>query len=966
MRRDRFATAATLLPVLAACCLAATQPETPAAKPAPHVYFEAEECFSLHPVGQERKGHFGSGYREMGADDAPKVLDKTVFLFGDPGARGTTVWVRAAVEPGRDGRVAVEWIGEGINVRLKPTHGAAKEPGFQWQRAGNLAPAKAKKRGYYQIRLHAVDGSRPLVDAVFLTTDPQCTPKEAVRPCEDRDITGGDGEGSTRISREAVVAGSRQKLQVVYAAGPSGIAAGGALRFFLPEAWSPPQVADARKPGFVTAAASRKGVRLALDGHRPGKGAYAYSHELRHHHECFIRLRGSMLRPGDTVTIAWYGVVQPYVQAAADFRNEARAWYSPALPFGLWTDANADGVFWPVPAARSHRMAVVAGAPAELHVVCPSIVRANEPFAVKVAALDAHRNPALQYRGRMAFELIDLATGKTAPAKVPSPTPLGPDDHGWTHLDPGGAIPAPGVYAVRVRDAAGKLEALSNAIQVTAGEPPYRVFWGDVHTHHRRCDGLRTFVQATEHARDVAGCDLVALSPHACYITNGDLADLWRVAEQLHRPGKFVPIFAYEWAAGGRGASHSVIYSETPMPLCFRAWGGGNVVRGRPALYKLLDQHKLRVVEVPHHVRGVCDRHPRYQQAIEIYSQWGVHEPGVVANLSNGLKACFFGASDNHTGHPALQSKSNRWAIHHHFGGLTAFLAPRLTRRDLFAAIRARRCYATAASRILGHFAVNGHAMGGECKLPSPREPRIIEVEVLSSTPLSRVVLHRNGVPLRAWQPDARVFRTRYIHAAPYGGPTDYYHVRAEAGAVEKAWLTPVWVSYEKPILPPGQAEQRAAEKALARLTNLAAGKPVAVSFPDGISAGKPALVTDGKLDAHLGHGTTGRAWAQVDLGEARELGALRVWHYYRDRRTYYGNRIELSPTGKFAGEQTVVFDGDRDGGYPETAAGRVIAFKPVRARYIRNWLNCNSANQSSQWIEIQAFGPLPAAKENK
>jgi hypothetical protein len=393
------------------------------------------------------------------------------------------------------------------------------------------------------------------------------------------------------------------------------------------------------------------------------------------------------------------------------------------------------------------------------------------------------------------------------------------------------------------------------------------------------------------------------------------------------------------------------------MPLCFRAWGGGNVVRGRPALYELLERHKLDAVDVPHHVRGVTERDPRYQKAIEVYSQWGSHERGVVANFNDGLKACLFGASDNHTGQPGLQPISNRWAIHHHLGGLTAFLAPKLTRRDLFAAIRARRCYATAACRIIADLRVNGHPMGDAFTMASPKEPRQIEIEAIASSKIATIALLRNGEPIRTWQPRQCVARLTHTDAAPYGGPTDYYYARIECDEQHKAWLTPVWVTFESPIESPVR-RQRAA---LAKARNVALRKPVTVSFPDGITHGRPELLTDGKLDDHLGHGVAGRVWAQVDLGSMQEIAFIRLWNYFRDGRTYRGNRLAFSATGKFAGEETVVFDSSKEGEYPETADGRLFAFEPVRARYIRSWLNGNTSNAGSQWIELAAFGPLPA-----
>jgi hypothetical protein len=82
------------------------------------------------------------------------------------------------------------------------------------------------------------------------------------------------------------------------------------------------------------------------------------------------------------------------------------------------------------------------------------------------------------------------------------------------------------------------------------------------------------------------------------------------------------------------------------------------------------------------------------------------------------------------------------------------------------------------------------------------------------------------------------------------------------------------------------------------------------------------------------------------------------VWHYYRDGRSYLNNRLTVSATGKFAGEETVIFDSAKTAAYRETKDGKLFTFKPVDARYIRNTLSKNTANPSTQWIEIEAYGP--------
>ncbi len=942
--------------ILTAVTGASADPTGPA-KPNGHQYFEAEEFFSLDPVASELNGFFGGGYRELVTDGAPPLIDKTIFLFGNPqDSQEYAVWVRAYSDTQVDRRVSVEWIGEQneeCDLRFEPTHGRADAAGFRWERAGVV---RGLRRHFYQLRLHAVDASQPIIDAVLVTCDKEYQPKEGVRPSEDIALTGGDGEGTTRINQQTLVVGSDVQLELAYTVGSSGIAEGGALRFFIPESWSPPHVENPDKPGHVIATASSADVRLSVDCHLPGRGAYAYSNELRHHHESFVRVMSGLLKCGDTITVTYTGTVQPYVQSSADFRNEVRAWYTPALPLGMSTDADGDGTFWPIAPERSHQVEVVASEPTALTVVVPSIIQTNEPFDINVAALDEHRNPARSYQGTLEFSIVPLEEGIASKGTMPGSVAVGKADDGCLYLEDGGRIETPGYYAIHVRDTSAEIESTSNPVHVTGEEPSYHVFWGDLHTHHRRCDGLRTFEEASRHARDIAGLDCVALSPHACYITDGDLADLWRVDEGFHEPGRFVPIFSYEWAAAGQGAGHSVIYSRTAMPLCLRAWGGGNVVRGRPAFYELLDQHKLDVVEVPHHVRGVTQRDPRYQKAIEIYSQWGSHEPGVVANFNDGLMACVIGASDNHTGQPGLQPISNRWAIHHHYGGLTAFLAPRLTREDLFTAIDARRCYATATCRILADFQVDGHPMGDHFTLPSPKQPRTVTLEAAASVPITNVILIRNGRSIRTWSPNRPVVRLEHKDADPFGGPTDYYYFRIVCDETRRAWLTPIWVTYEKPIVSP----ERRIRQQLDKMTNLARGKPVCTNSTETITYGKPNALTDGKLDDHFGHGTAGHAWVQIDLGTVQTIACIRLWNYFRDGRTYHGNRLAVSETGEFSGEETMIFDSRKQGEYQETADGRIFAFDPVRARYVRSCLDSNTSNSGAQWVELEAYGPLP------
>lgn len=134
---------------------------------------------------------------------------------------------------------------------------------------------------------------------------------------------------------------------------------------------------------------------------------------------------------------------------------------------------------------------------------------------------------------------------------------------------------------------------------------------------------------------------------------------------------------------------------------------------------------------------------------------------------------------------------------------------------------------------------------------------------------------------------------------------------------------------------------------------NLALGMPVTASAAAG--QGNHELLTDGNTasDPYLG----GPNWVQVDLKSDYMIDTIKLWHYWADGRTYHDNKVALSQKGAFLGEEIVVFDtNDKDAEYPETAAGKTISFKPIKARYIRAYVGGSTANEWSHWVELQAF----------
>jgi hypothetical protein len=133
------------------------------------------------------------------------------------------------------------------------------------------------------------------------------------------------------------------------------------------------------------------------------------------------------------------------------------------------------------------------------------------------------------------------------------------------------------------------------------------------------------------------------------------------------------------------------------------------------------------------------------------------------------------------------------------------------------------------------------------------------------------------------------------------------------------------------------------------RSGNLALGQPMTYSDPLTVPA-YAQVPTDGQVATSATVAGPGAKWAQVDLGSVLLIDRVRVWHFYSDGRTYNAPMTEVSADGV---RWTVVA---RPAPYAETATGNLRRFAPVRARYVRDWVNGSTGSSNSQWSELQVF----------
>ena len=133
---------------------------------------------------------------------------------------------------------------------------------------------------------------------------------------------------------------------------------------------------------------------------------------------------------------------------------------------------------------------------------------------------------------------------------------------------------------------------------------------------------------------------------------------------------------------------------------------------------------------------------------------------------------------------------------------------------------------------------------------------------------------------------------------------------------------------------------------------------------------GEMEFVTDGEKSGEDGYYVEygpGKQYVQIDLEDSFPIHVILVWHYHSQARVYYDVVIQVSDDPDFIQGVKTVFNNDHDNSsklglgqdlhYVETAEGKLIDAKGIRARFIRFYSNGNSTNDLNHYVEVEVFG---------
>ncbi len=485
---------------------------------------------------------------------------------------------------------------------------------------------------------------------------------------------------------------------------------------------------DPQAPHYVSATTSNPAVRLGLTS-VPWTGMHGgFRSPLDM--PTFQVEQGS-LQAGDTLTLT-YG----------DRRGGSKGWLQQTFAtdeavLPVYIDLDGSGHFltpsWP-------SYAIVGNEAAGVTAVAPSIVEPGETFSVSIRWEDSAGNRAT---GTMPGASQSL-NGELLASLDPGGEPIVLLDD--TRLD------AEGIYRFGVTSADGRIEALSNPVWVRKSAP-YRLYWGETHTHTGMAEGQGSIGRSYRFARQDARLDFLGLSEHDIWLDDREWQAMAEAAEANTVPGEFVAFLGYEWTLRRQWGGHHNVFFRTPDSSRVGAQQAPTLTGLYEQLRSKYDTDDVLIIPHAHQAGDWRTNDPEMETMVEIMSMHGTFEWFGNYYLRQGHQVGFLAASDDHRSRPGYSWTSSRQpnSSLSQFGGLAGVRAGRKTADAIFDALKQRHAYAvTDAQRIILEVDVNGTPMGDRLRFTQKRQLR---ARVMGTSPIRRMTVVKNGEAVYAARP---------------------------------------------------------------------------------------------------------------------------------------------------------------------------------------------------------------------
>lgn len=428
----------------------------------------------------------------------------------------------------------------------------------------------------------------------------------------------------------------------------------------------------------------------------------------------FLQIGRGYLGEGDTVEVVFGD------RAGGSPGWRMQTFVEQTFEFKVLVDPIATYEFKELP--RSPTLEIHAGEPARSLCIAPSEVVAGEPFTYHVKTEDRWGNPVQQ--------------------------PVACRHPGFS---------AAGIQMVTATDPLTGLEVVSNPIRVVQTVPALRPYWADLHGQSEETVGSNSIEDYFDFACNRALLDITGHQGNDFQITDDFWGKINRVSGEYNLPGKFVTFPGYEWSGNTPlGGDRNVYFvseggriSHSSTDLLPGTSTGFDISPTALDLFRDLARSAVRPF-VFAHVGGryadIAMHDPELEVAVEIHSAWGTFEWLLEDALRRGYRIGIVANSDDHKCRPgASYPGSGEFGS---LGGLTCILAERLDREAVYAALKARHCYATTGNRLLLDVTVTTsdgrQALMGDVIAISGNPVPVLNVSIAGTAPIESVDV-RNG-----------------------------------------------------------------------------------------------------------------------------------------------------------------------------------------------------------------------------
>ena len=693
------------------------------------------------------------------------VADLTLQTRGWNVDRPYGLWLGVSPHPAEERYVEVELDGASGRVRLDPQ----VRPELVWTRVATVS----LRANFLQMRVSTPEATLRGFGGVILSDDLALEVPPAVRTESDLHALFSDPSGFSELTPNRVVSCSRHEFRMTHTVGKEGIAVGGGILAFVEGSlWRDnhiPQTEDPSGPGYVTVSHAGGGRVDITEIVEPVTGLHDREFGIR------VTVSDAPLRTGDTITLVFGDRsgggpgAQANVVAWTYTHNYKRAWWHRMPVLTVWVDARATETFLPLERDHAHTFTVVPDRPAKLFVTAKAHAQVGVPHDLNIAVLDRFQALAVPaYTGRVRFSC------DRDDVELPAPIHLREGD--GSHCRVTWVPQGEGTYVITAETDDG-LAGVSSPVVSAPELPELRVYFGDIHSHSIYSgDAVGEIEGQYEHGRHVANLDFMCASEHAEYETDNQWTANQILVQRYHKPGEFVPISGFEWAymnADGEKGTAWDTATSTAKTTTIKSCAGSTVATGNLERMWRHFEGREDVLAFGHHpLAGIRwhQHNPKYERLLEMYSGWGNSEIrgnprqpwrtqgglSLQEVLATGSRVGVIAGSDNHDARPGYAgigeqfSKSVADAIWKP-SGLAVVWATGLTRKEIFAAWRARRTYATSGARILLSFKVNDCWMGSDLALGST-DPRRLVANVIGTAPLGSVTVIKNNEDVHTWQ----------------------------------------------------------------------------------------------------------------------------------------------------------------------------------------------------------------------